>query len=57
LTARHRIDVILVSTVKLLPEREQKLHRLCAESGIPLINLHFELQPLKPRRLQESPAK
>jgi UDP-GlcNAc:undecaprenyl-phosphate/decaprenyl-phosphate GlcNAc-1-phosphate transferase len=51
-----RIDAVLVSTGHLTADREAELRRLCNESGIPLINLHFELQPFELQRLEETPA-
>lgn len=51
-----RIDAVLVSTGHLTADREAELRRLCNESGIPLINLHFELQPFEISRLEEHPA-
>ena len=53
---QNRIDAILLSTDHLTSDRELELRRLCQESAIPLINMHFELQPFEFARLQEYPA-
>lgn len=56
LIGRHQIGLILLSTARLTAEREEKLRQVCIEAGIPLVNLHFELQPQPLWQLEENPA-